>query len=71
MLKAVEDSDDGDRDGGALVLRAYESMGRCVQATFGPHEIKTLRIPRDADRPVRETNLLEWVERPDAPAEVG
>ncbi|HZN17643.1 MAG TPA: glycoside hydrolase family 38 C-terminal domain-containing protein [Micromonosporaceae bacterium] len=85
VLKAAEESDDdGDGDGGALVLRAYEStgaevwvsidlplLGRCVQATFGPHEIKTLRIPRDADRPVRETNLLEWVEQPDAQVEDG
>ena len=60
-------------DGDALVVRAYESSGRPVHATielplvgrtidadFGPAEIKTFFVPRDADAPVVETNLLEW-----------
>ena len=29
-------------------------------ADFGPHEIKTLRVPHDAAEDVREVNLLEW-----------
>jgi alpha-mannosidase len=33
--------------------------GRDIQANFGPHEIKTFRIPTDPSLPVRETNLLE------------
>jgi alpha-mannosidase len=33
-----------------------------IEADFGPAEIKTFRVPRDASRPVVETNLLEWTE---------
>ena len=58
-------------DGDALVVRAYESggrasaarievLGRTIEADFGPHEIKTFRVPREGDGPVAETNLLEW-----------
>jgi alpha-mannosidase len=59
--------------GEALVLRAYESWGRAaaarielprwgigVDTTFGPSEIKTLRIEPDGG--VRETDLLEGLE---------
>ncbi|MQA24719.1 MAG: alpha-mannosidase [Micromonosporaceae bacterium] len=73
---ALKLSEDGDGD---LILRAYETagarvavsielplLGRAVAADFGPHEIKTFRIPRDPARPVIETNLLEW---PDATVE--
>ncbi|HEX6443614.1 MAG TPA: glycoside hydrolase family 38 C-terminal domain-containing protein [Streptosporangiales bacterium] len=57
---------------GDIVLRAYEAHGRpahatvtlrlldrAVEADFGPAEVKTFRIPRDAARPVVETDLLE------------
>jgi alpha-mannosidase len=67
VLKAAEDGD------GSLVVRAYESagraahasielplVGRSVGADFGPGEIKTFRVPRDADQPPTETSLLEW-----------
>ena len=60
-------------DGGATVLRAYETSGnratatidlpawgRSIQAEFGPCEIKTFRIPDDEGESVEETNLLEW-----------
>jgi alpha-mannosidase len=66
VLKAAE-------DGGALVVRAYESagraatarielpiVGRTIEARFGPAEIKTFRVPRDPALPIVETNLLEW-----------
>jgi alpha-mannosidase len=64
VLKRAEDGD-------ALVVRAYESAGRAsparielfgrtIEADFGPHEIKTFRVPREGDGPVAETNLLEW-----------
>ena len=33
--------------------------GRDIQANFGPHELKTFRIPTDPSLPVCETNLLE------------
>jgi alpha-mannosidase len=67
VLKRGEDGD------GALVVRAYETSGRArrariglplvdrtIDADFGAHEIKTFRVPRDADEPVQEVNLLEW-----------
>jgi alpha-mannosidase len=67
VLKRAEDGDD------ALVVRAYEASGRAtrarielalvertVEADFGPHEIKTFLVPRDAGADVREVNLLEW-----------
>ncbi|MBA2384029.1 MAG: alpha-mannosidase [Actinobacteria bacterium] len=67
VVKGAEDAD------GSLVVRAYESAGRparaslalplldrTIEADFGPHEIKTFRVPRDPAAPVAETNLLEW-----------
>ena len=67
VLKAAEDGD------GSLVVRGYETSGRAARATlelplvertieaeFGPHEIKTFRVPRDPEAPIAETNLLEW-----------
>jgi alpha-mannosidase len=66
VLKQAEDNDD-------IIIRCYETAKRVTQAritlpawkrtietTFGPCEIKTLRIPRDAEQPVRETSMLEW-----------
>jgi alpha-mannosidase len=69
VLKQAEDSPD-------LVVRAYESSsiatharlslpafgGRSFEADFGPCEIKTFVVPRDASQPVREVNLIEWDE---------
>jgi alpha-mannosidase len=65
VLKAGEDGD-------GFVVRGYETAGRAASATvelplldrtlelaFGPNEIKTVHVPRDAAQPVRETNLLE------------
>jgi alpha-mannosidase len=65
VLKLAEDGDD------AMVVRAYETAGRPAEATihvlgrtltasFGPAEVKTFRVPRDAGRPVTETDLVEW-----------
>ena len=67
VLKKAEDNDD-------LIVRVYETAGvttsgtirleawnRTIEATFGPCEIKTFRVPADASQPVVETNLLEWV----------
>jgi alpha-mannosidase len=34
--------------------------GREIKAKFGPCEIKTFRVPKDAALPITETNLLEW-----------
>jgi alpha-mannosidase len=54
-------------------VRAYESTGRPVaarielpllgrglEASFGAHELKTFRVPRDPAEAAAETNLLEW-----------
>jgi alpha-mannosidase len=67
-LKQAEDGDD-------LIVRAYETSrsatraticlpqwGRAIEASFGPCEIKTFRVPRDPSQPAVETNLLEWEE---------
>lgn len=64
-FKKAEDNDD-------LILRAYETAGKATRAilclpkwgrvletSFGPCEIKTLRVPRDPQQPVVETDLLE------------
>ncbi len=64
-LKQAEEGDD-------LILRAYESAGmateariqlprwkRTIEASFGPGEIKTWRIPLDQEAPVVDTNFLE------------
>lgn len=62
----------------AFVVRGYETAGTAATATidlpvlgrrvtvgFGPHEIKTLLVPRHPARPVVEADLLE---RPVGPA---
>jgi alpha-mannosidase len=35
-------------------------LGRTIDADFGANEIKTFLVPRDAGRPVAETDLLEF-----------
>ena len=67
VLKAAEDGD------GSLIVRAYEAAGRggratielplvqrTIDADFGPHEIKTFKVPRDPEAALAETGLLEW-----------
>ncbi len=60
----------GAEDGGACVVRAYESagrsasarielFGRAIDAELGPNEIKTFVVPGGGGD-VRETDLLEW-----------
>lgn len=62
-------------DGGAVVVRAYDSAGRGgsgaidlpllnrrIEATFAPGEVKTFLVPDEPDRPVVETSLLEWTD---------
>jgi alpha-mannosidase len=61
-------------DGADLILRAVETIGAATQATiqlayagrtieaiFQPCEIKTIRVPKDGQLPIVETNLLEEV----------
>jgi alpha-mannosidase len=67
-IKKAEDNDD-------LIIQCYESAkkatdaeillpkwNRTIKASFRPGEIKTFRVPNNAELPVRETNLLEWDE---------
>ena len=66
VLKQAEDGQD-------LIVRAYETAGqpttarihllawgRDFEAQFGACEIKTFRVPQKDDRPVVETDLIEW-----------
>jgi alpha-mannosidase len=71
VVTVVKGAEDG---GGDLVVRAYESAGRAteahinlpmlggrtIEASFGPCEIKTFRVPTDGRLPVVETDLLEF-----------
>lgn len=74
MVTAVKAHEDGDD----LIVRAVETTGsagettiaiplagRSVTAAFGPHQIRTFRVPLDGGE-VRETDLIEW-DLPDAP----
>mgnify|MGYP001187642928 FL=1 len=67
-IKKAEDNDD-------LIVRCYETAkkattveialpkwGRTIKVSLKPAEIKTLRVPKSAELPVQETNLLEWNE---------
>jgi alpha-mannosidase len=60
-------------DGGALVVRAYETagrpgparvelglLGRTLEADFAPGEVKTFLVPHQDGPPVKEVSLLEW-----------
>jgi len=60
----------GAEDGDGYVVRGYETAGRdtdvsvtlfdrAFELAVGANEIATVRVPRDRDAPVRETNLLE------------
>jgi len=66
VVKRAEDGDD-------LILRCFETAGRTAHSTirlpawnrtietdFQPNELKTFRVPRDENEPVREVNLIEW-----------
>ncbi len=69
LVTALKLSEDPGDD---LVMRAYESAGRParaeidlplagrrISAAFAPCEIRTFLVPRDPERPVVETDLLE------------
>ncbi len=73
ILSVIKQAEDGDD----VIVRCYETARqatratitlplwkRTIEASFGPCEIKTLRIPRDAALPVTETSLVEWGEHP-------
>jgi alpha-mannosidase len=67
VLTALKAAEDADAD---FVLRCYETAGRSTRANLtvfgrsleleiGRFEIKTLKIPRDPEAPVLETDLVE------------
>jgi alpha-mannosidase len=69
MVTVLKQAEDGD----GFILRVFETtgaatrtridlpkLGRVIEADFGPNEIKTFLLPRDASSPVTEMNLLEW-----------
>ena len=69
MVTVLKQAEDGD----GFTLRAFETsgaatraridlpkLGRVIEADFGPNEIKTFLLSRDASKPVIETDLLEW-----------
>lgn len=69
VLSALKEGEDG----GAAIVRCYETAGESVTATielprwgrnivhdFGPYEIVTFRVPDDREAPVTEVDLLEW-----------
>jgi alpha-mannosidase len=62
---------------GDLIVRAVETtgspvdaelalplLGRTVTASFGPHQLRTFRVPADVTEAVSEVNLLEWPSAP-------
>jgi alpha-mannosidase len=80
MVTAVKGHEDGDADRPDLIVRAVETtgrpaprtpiaipmLGRTLIADFGPHQIRTFRVPLDGG-PIREVDLIEW-DRPDQAA---
>jgi alpha-mannosidase len=67
VVKRAEDNDD-------LIVRCYETnkvatqttihlpmWNRSIATSFGPAEIKTFRIPKDAALPIHEVDMLERV----------
>ncbi|WP_051425498.1 alpha-mannosidase [Jiangella gansuensis] len=73
MVTAVKGWEDGDASAPELIVRAVETtgapasarielpvLGRVLEADFGPSQLRTFRVPRDASRPVVEVDLLEW-----------
>jgi alpha-mannosidase len=70
VISVIKQAEDSQHD---LIVRAYETAGRATAAhlhlaawgrdftaQFGACEIKTFRIPQQADKPVVETDLIEW-----------
>lgn len=66
VIKKAEDDED-------IIVRCHEIHGvktrvrislpgiaREIETVFNPSEIKTFKVPRDAEKPVIETNAMEW-----------
>ena len=68
LISVVKQAEDGQD----VIVRAYETAGRATlahihlpgwgrdfEAQFGACEIKTFRVPQDANKPIAETDLIE------------
>lgn len=86
LVTAVKGSEDpsGTPGGADLIVRAVESTGvaadarihlpvvdRVLEESFGPHQIRTFRVPADRDLPVTEVDLVEWPLGSGQPGAVG
>jgi alpha-mannosidase len=40
-------------------------LGRVLEEDFGPHQLRTFRVPADPSAPVEEVDLVEWALRVD------
>jgi alpha-mannosidase len=74
LITAVKGWEDGDASAPDLIVRAVETTGtavagarlalpfveRVIEPDFGPHQIRTFRVPRDPAAPIVEVDLLEW-----------
>ncbi len=79
MITALKGSEDPNPTGGTdMIVRAVETtgqesavrlelplLGRHIEETFGPYQIRTFRVPVHPNQPITETDLLE---RPLTPA---
>lgn len=73
-VKGSEDTGPDNGTGGCdLIVRAVEMngedavsaielpvLGRMIEEPFGPHQIRTFRVPRDPHQPIVAVDLVEW-----------
>lgn len=84
MITAVKGLEEGGPNGPDLVVRAVETtglattttlhlpvVGRDITAEFGPHQIRTFRIPRSGRGRVTEVDLIERPVEGDKPFTTG
>ena len=74
MITAIKGSEDAPEGAAAdIIVRAVETTGRAasarlelpfvdrtIEGEFRPHQVRTFRVPLDADAAVVEVDLLEW-----------
>lgn len=76
IVSAIKGSEDPGASGETdLIVRAYESTGstgtttvtldpkmagRRLRAEFGPHQVRTFKVPADPSLPISEVDLVEW-----------
>lgn len=78
MITAIKGSEDPGPDGADLIVRAVETtgtsaearlelplVGRVIEASFRPSQIRSWRVPRHPDAEIVEVDLVEWPITPD------